>query len=81
MNTQCIVGSPEGYPESSGFSRPEKPSARRVPGGKHFKNVLNLSHFATQTVKTMRNNSETDRTKSAQYKVKSRRDTTYGFYL
>ena len=57
MNTQCIVGSPE---------------------GNHFKVVSNLSHSTTQTVdgiirvKTMRNNSETDRNKSAQYKVKSR---------
>ena len=53
---QCIVGSPE---------------------GKHFKNVSNLSHSTTQTVvfyvrKRCGKNSETDRNKSAQYKVKSR---------
>ena len=46
------------------------------PEGKHFKNVWNLSHFNTQTVflsrvKSMLNNSQTDRNKSAQYKVKS----------
>ena len=54
MNTQCIVGSPE---------------------GKHFKNVSNLSHSTTHccilSVETMLNNRETDRKKSAQYKVKS----------